>query len=87
MLAELFSAPDIIIVVVVVFVLLFAGPKIPKLARSLGSAQGEFKKGQAESKANAAAGAADNNAKAADTPAPADSAKVEAKPEGNGTPS
>ena len=36
------------IIVVIVAVLLFGGTQIPKLARSLGQAQKEFKKGIAE---------------------------------------
>lgn len=46
-LAEIFG-PDLIIVIIVVAVVLFGGTQIPKLARSLGSAQSEFKKGLAE---------------------------------------
>lgn len=38
------GAPELIIVLVVVLVL-FGGSKLPKLARSLGEAQSEFKKG------------------------------------------
>ena len=54
-LAEIFG-PDLIIVIIVVAVVLFGGTQIPKLARSLGSAQSEFKKGVAEgSKASDAA--------------------------------
>ncbi len=45
-LAEIFS-PDILIVLVVI-ALLFGGAKLPKLARSLGSAKGEFEKGLRE---------------------------------------
>jgi len=45
--AELFG-PDLIIVIIVVAVVLFGGSQIPKLARSLGSAQSEFKKGLSE---------------------------------------
>lgn len=45
-LAEIFS-PDILIVLVVIAVL-FGGAKLPKLARSLGSAKGEFEKGLRE---------------------------------------
>jgi sec-independent protein translocase protein TatA len=41
--------PDLIIVIVVgVVVLLFGGSKLPKLARGLGSASHEFKKGLEE---------------------------------------
>jgi sec-independent protein translocase protein TatA len=55
MLAEIFG-PDLLIVILVIVVLIFGGAAIPKLARNLGSAQGEFKKGLAETKgANAAA--------------------------------
>jgi sec-independent protein translocase protein TatA len=46
-LAEIFG-PDLIIVIIVVAVVLFGGSQIPKLARSLGSAQAEFKKGLSE---------------------------------------
>jgi sec-independent protein translocase protein TatA len=46
-LAEIFG-PDLIIVIIVLAVVLFGGSQIPKLARSLGSAQSEFKKGLAE---------------------------------------
>jgi sec-independent protein translocase protein TatA len=42
--AEIFGVDGIIILVVVV-VVLFGSTQIPKLARSLGSAQKEFKKG------------------------------------------
>ncbi|MGH9045535.1 MAG: twin-arginine translocase TatA/TatE family subunit [Acidimicrobiales bacterium] len=55
MLAEIFG-PDLLIVVVVVVVVLFGGAAIPRLARNLGSAQSEFKKGLAESKAEEAKG-------------------------------
>ena len=37
-----------LIIVIVVIGLLFGGKKIPELARSLGKAKGEFKKGLAE---------------------------------------
>jgi len=37
-----------LIIVVAVIALLFGGKKIPELARSLGKAKGEFKKGLAE---------------------------------------
>ena len=46
-LGEIFG-PDLIIVIIVVAVVLFGGTQIPKLARSLGSAQSEFKKGLSE---------------------------------------
>jgi sec-independent protein translocase protein TatA len=38
------GAPELLIVLVVILVL-FGGSKLPKLARSLGEAQNEFKKG------------------------------------------
>ena len=41
------GAPELLIILVVVLVL-FGGSKLPKLARSLGQAQNEFKKGTAE---------------------------------------
>ncbi len=44
MLAFDLGAPEIIIILVVVLVL-FGGSQIPKLARNLGQAQKEFKKG------------------------------------------
>jgi sec-independent protein translocase protein TatA len=44
MLADIFGVDGIIVLIVVVAVL-FGGSQIPKLARSLGSAQSEFKKG------------------------------------------
>ena len=47
MLAEIFGV-DGIVVVIVVAAVLFGGTQIPKLARSLGSARSEFKKGLAE---------------------------------------
>jgi sec-independent protein translocase protein TatA len=48
--------PDLIIVIVVgVIVLLFGGSKLPKLARGLGSASHEFKKGLEEGNADSKA--------------------------------
>lgn len=44
------GAPELLIVLVVVL-LLFGGTQLPKLARSLGSAQKEFKKGVKEGEA------------------------------------
>lgn len=41
------SGPEFLIVLVVILVL-FGGAKLPKLARSLGQAQNEFKKGLRE---------------------------------------
>lgn len=39
------GAPELLIILLVIL-LLFGGAKLPKLARSLGEAQREFKKGQ-----------------------------------------
>ena len=44
------GAPELLIVLVVIL-LLFGGAKLPKLARSLGQAQKEFKEGIAEGSA------------------------------------
>jgi sec-independent protein translocase protein TatA len=41
------GAPELLIVLLVVLVL-FGGAKLPKLARSLGQAQSEFKRGLSE---------------------------------------
>ncbi len=48
MLADIFGMDGIIVVVVIVLAVLFGSSQIPKIARSLGSAQGEFKKGVEE---------------------------------------
>ena len=45
--ADVFGGYDILIVLIVV-ALVFGGSQLPKLARSLGSAHSEFKKGVAE---------------------------------------
>ncbi len=55
--SEIFGVDGIIILVVVVLVL-FGSTQIPKLARSLGSAQKEFKKGLDEGSSDEAAGSA-----------------------------
>lgn len=41
------GAPELLIILVIVL-LVFGGAKLPKLARSLGEAQREFKKGHEE---------------------------------------
>lgn len=41
------GAPELLIILLVVLVL-FGGAKLPKLARSLGQAQSEFKRGLSE---------------------------------------
>ena len=45
------GAPELLIVLAVIL-LLFGGAKLPKLARSLGQAQREFKEGVSESSAD-----------------------------------
>ncbi|MGA8297381.1 MAG: twin-arginine translocase TatA/TatE family subunit [Acidimicrobiales bacterium] len=47
-LADIFGPDGLIIIAVVVVVLLFGGSQLPKLARGLGSASHEFKKGLSE---------------------------------------
>ena len=49
MIATVFGAPEALIVLVVILVL-FGGSQIPKMARNLGQAQKEFKKGLDEGK-------------------------------------
>jgi len=48
MLAEIFGVDGIIVIVVAALVLLFGGSKLPALARGLGSASHEFRKGMEE---------------------------------------
>ena len=45
MLAEIFGPDLIIVIVVAAVVLLIGGSRLPKLARSIGSAKSEFEKG------------------------------------------
>lgn len=45
------GGPELLIILVIVL-LLFGGAKLPKLARSLGEAQREFKRGIDEEKTN-----------------------------------
>jgi sec-independent protein translocase protein TatA len=47
-LANLLGPDSLIVLVVLVVVLFFGGSKLPKLARGLGSASHEFKKGMEE---------------------------------------
>ncbi len=63
--AEIFGVDGIIVLVVVVLVL-FGSTQIPKLARSLGSAQREFKKGLEEGAAEGASTTTTTQASAAD---------------------
>lgn len=48
MLAEIFGPDGLIVIAVIAVVLLFGGTQLPKLARGLGSASHEFKKGMEE---------------------------------------
>jgi sec-independent protein translocase protein TatA len=52
LIAEILGPDLIIVIVVAVVVLLFGGSKLPKLARGLGSASHEFKKGLEEGAAD-----------------------------------
>ena len=62
-LGNLFGPDTIIIIVAVVIVLLFGGTKLPKLARGLGSASHEFRKGLSEGdKVEESEGSADKDA-------------------------
>jgi len=51
-LSEIFGVDGVIIIVAIVIVLIFGGNKLPKLARGLGSASHEFRKGVAEGDKN-----------------------------------
>ena len=64
-LANIFGPDGLIIIAVVVIVLLFGGSKLPELARGLGSASHEFKKGLSEGEESSKAADA---AKAAEVP-------------------
>ncbi len=65
------GAPELVIILIVVLVI-FGGTQIPKLARSMGQAQKEFKKGLDE-------GAADDEPESKEPEPPV------AKPPSNGT--
>lgn len=54
------DGPELIIVAVIVLVL-FGGAQLPKLAKNLGQAQKEFKKGLAEGQADSSDKDADKN--------------------------
>lgn len=56
-----------IVIVLAIIALLFGGAKLPKLARSLGSAKGEFEKGLKEGEAKS------SDAKSSDTSDSSDS--------------
>ena len=76
MLAELFGA-DLIWVIVIVAILLVGGTQIPKLARSLGSAKNQFEQGLKEGQAESAK--SNGTSAAADTAAPAPAPPAEGK--------
>jgi TatA/E family protein of Tat protein translocase len=69
MLAEIFGLDGVVVLIIVV-VVLFGGAAIPKLARSLGSAQGEFKKGLAEGHTGDSQAADSKGAATSDEPRP-----------------
>ena len=71
-LANIFGPDGLIIIAVVVIVLLFGGSKLPELARGLGSASHEFKKGLAEGEESSKAA---ETAKAAEVPKDAEAPK------------
>ncbi len=60
------GVPELLIVLVAVL-LLFGGKKLPELARSLGKAQNEFKKGLADGESDAKVDAKPAAAKAVET--------------------
>ena len=67
-----------IIIILVVVVLVFGSSQLPKLARSLGSAQSEFKKGLAEGKKGDDTDAGTDTTATGDTGAAKDSDKPSA---------
>ncbi len=69
-LAEILGADGIIVIICVVVVLLFGGAKLPKLARGLGSASHEFKKGLEEGDKNGALPEGGSSNKSATTATP-----------------
>jgi sec-independent protein translocase protein TatA len=69
--------PTELIIVLVIVLVLFGGAKLPKLAKSLGEAQREFKKGTDEGAAPSTETAADATVvKVVDADKPADSGPV-----------
>jgi sec-independent protein translocase protein TatA len=79
MLAEIFGLDGVVVLIIVV-VVLFGGAAIPKLARSLGSAHGEFKKGLADGHAGDAQAAVTPAVNPAVTPAPTPTVTPSAAP-------
>lgn len=68
--ANILGPDGIIVVVVVGLVLLFGGSKLPGLARSLGSASHEFKRGMEEGAAETKEAEASKAGEAKDAPKP-----------------
>lgn len=56
-----------LIVILVIVALLFGGSKLPKLARSLGSAKGEFEKGLKEGENKGSKDSTGTDSKASDS--------------------
>ena len=69
MLGEIFG-PDLIIVVVVIAVVIFGGSRIPKMARSLGSAKSEFEKGIKDGASHATDESGESSTTPPTTPSP-----------------
>lgn len=70
MLADIFGPDGLIVIAVIVVVLLFGGSQLPKLARGLGSASHEFKKGLDQGEGSP--GAASTTSATAEVPREAD---------------
>ncbi|WP_421121021.1 twin-arginine translocase TatA/TatE family subunit [Aquihabitans daechungensis] len=69
--------PTELIIVLVIVLVLFGGAKLPKLAKSLGEAQREFKKGQDDAATDATAASTPSTpASPIDSDKPADSGPV-----------
>lgn len=77
------DGPDFIIVLLVILVL-FGSTQIPKLARSLGSASREFKRGQEEQSATEAPAPTTSEATSADTTTAGPTSAAGATPATNG---
>lgn len=67
-LADIFGPDGLIVLAVIVVVLLFGGSQLPKLARGLGSASHEFRKGMEHGDTDAAAGDAAGGGKGPASP-------------------
>ena len=73
MFAGIFDGPEVIVVLVVVLVL-FGGSQIPKLARNLGQAQKEFKKGVTDVNKDEPSAKSEQSTKTEQSAKPADDA-------------